>query len=160
MPSLVKPVARRDLIGLEAVVVAAAVALMGEAVELRADLADLREHHLLVAAALVATAGFMKVRFTCTSKRRVPENGMSALSTWASSIISPVLTSLTRVEHRLRLHVVGGAALVAGAPFRRAALVVGRRQPRRRLRHWRPSVLKRSVESANASPICFMSSSP
>src|SRR5215468_538662 len=37
----------------------------------------------------------MTVRFTCTSKRRVPENGMSGPSTWASSVTSPVLISLT-----------------------------------------------------------------
>src|SRR5262249_7828166 len=45
--------AGRDLVGLEAVVVTVAVALVGEAVELGADLPDLRQHHLLVAAAVV-----------------------------------------------------------------------------------------------------------
>ena len=53
MPSLVKPAARRDLVGLEAVVVAVAMRLVREAVELRADLTDLGEDDLLVAAALV-----------------------------------------------------------------------------------------------------------
>ena len=32
----------------------------------------------------------MKVRLVCTSKRRVPENGIEAESTWAMSITSPV----------------------------------------------------------------------
>src|SRR5262249_40004585 len=48
-----EPAARGDVLGLEAVVVAVAMALVRKAVELRADLADLGEHHLLVAAALV-----------------------------------------------------------------------------------------------------------
>ena len=34
---------------------------------------------------------FMNVRLICTSKRRVPKNGILSLSTWASSITSPVL---------------------------------------------------------------------
>ena len=33
----------------------------------------------------------MKVHLVCTSKRRVPENGILSLRTWASSIVSPVL---------------------------------------------------------------------
>ena len=36
---------------------------------------------------------FMKVRLVCTSKRRVPKNGMVGPSTCASSITSPVLIS-------------------------------------------------------------------
>src|SRR5215831_4568811 len=44
---------RGDLLGLEAVVVTVSMCLMGEAVELGADLSDLRQHHLLIAAALV-----------------------------------------------------------------------------------------------------------
>src|SRR5437763_13883184 len=34
---------------------------------------------------------FMNVRLVWTSKRRVPENGILSLRTWASSIVSPVL---------------------------------------------------------------------
>ena len=34
---------------------------------------------------------FRNVRLTCTSKRRVPKNGILSLSTCASSITSPVL---------------------------------------------------------------------
>src|SRR5438093_12740807 len=45
---LVEAGAGDDVAGLEAIVVAAGVALVGEAVELSADLTDLREHHLLV----------------------------------------------------------------------------------------------------------------
>jgi hypothetical protein len=37
---------------------------------------------------------FMNVRLVCTSKRRVPKNGIAALSTCPSSITSPVLMSL------------------------------------------------------------------
>src|SRR5829696_2191935 len=36
---------------------------------------------------------FMKVRLMCTSKRRVPKNGILSESTWPSSITSPVLMS-------------------------------------------------------------------
>src|SRR4029450_12087657 len=36
---------------------------------------------------------FMNVRLVCTSKRRVPKNGIEALSTWPSSMISPDLMS-------------------------------------------------------------------
>src|SRR5438132_9423679 len=36
---------------------------------------------------------FMKVRLVCTSKRRVPKNGIEADSTWAMSITSPVRIS-------------------------------------------------------------------
>ena len=35
----------------------------------------------------------MKVRLVCTSKRRVPKNGILSPSTWPSSITSPVLMS-------------------------------------------------------------------
>ena len=35
----------------------------------------------------------MNVRFVCTSKRRVPENGPEGPRTWARSMISPVLMS-------------------------------------------------------------------
>src|SRR5262249_43052113 len=41
---------------------------------------------------------FMKVRLTCTSKRRVPKNGIFALSTYPSSMTSPVLISLTALS--------------------------------------------------------------
>src|SRR5882724_10716883 len=36
---------------------------------------------------------FMNVRLVCTSKRRVPKNGIEAFSTWPSSMISPDLMS-------------------------------------------------------------------
>src|SRR5262245_43413051 len=36
----------------------------------------------------------MNVRLTCTSKRRVPKNGILSLSTCASSITSPLLMRL------------------------------------------------------------------
>ena len=36
---------------------------------------------------------FMNVRLVCTSKRRVPTKGMDALSTWPSSMTSPVRIS-------------------------------------------------------------------
>jgi len=38
---------------------------------------------------------FMKVCLTCTSKRRVPKNGIAGPSTCANSMISPLLISLT-----------------------------------------------------------------
>src|SRR5215831_16705420 len=41
---------------------------------------------------------FMNVRLTCTSKRRVPKNGIFALSTYPSSMTSPVLISLTALS--------------------------------------------------------------
>src|SRR5262245_49383168 len=40
----------------------------------------------------------MKVRLMWTSKRRVPKNGILSLSTWPSSITSPVLISLTALS--------------------------------------------------------------
>src|SRR4051812_8827152 len=40
----------------------------------------------------------MNVRLTCTSKRRVPKNGMLAPSTCPSSMTSPVLISLTALS--------------------------------------------------------------
>ena len=40
----------------------------------------------------------MNVRFTCTSKRRVPKNGILSFITWAISMTSPVLmSSLARI---------------------------------------------------------------
>ena len=72
----------------------------------------------------------MNVRLVWTSKRRVPKNGMLAPSTWPSSITSPVLISLAALQHGLRLHVIARAALVARAPFRRAARAFRRRRPR------------------------------
>jgi len=121
-----------DLAGLEAVVVAAGVALVGEAIELGADLADLREHHLLVGDAVVGAghrAGNldMHVEAARAGERHVGVEHVRELDDLAG------LDQLERIEHRLRLHVVGRAALVTGAPFRWTALAVGRRQPRRRL---------------------------
>jgi len=49
--------ARRDVLGLEAVVAAVLDRLVGEPVALRADLADLAGEQLLVAPAPVRTAG-------------------------------------------------------------------------------------------------------
>jgi hypothetical protein len=36
---------------------------------------------------------FMNVRLVCTSKRRVPANGILSFNTWAISMTSPVLMS-------------------------------------------------------------------
>src|SRR5262245_58084122 len=68
---------RRDLISLEAVVVTIPVTLVSEAVELHPDLADLRQHHLLVATALVRLR-VHDCTLQCISKRRMPKNGMPA----------------------------------------------------------------------------------
>ena len=105
------------------------MALVGKAVELRADLADLGDHQLLVGAAADWRTAFMKVRLTCTSKRRVPKNGILSLSTWASSITSPVLIRLTAFITAAGFLVIARAALVAGAPFGRAALLLRRHRP-------------------------------
>src|SRR5215510_12119965 len=84
---------------------------------------------------------------------------MLALSTWASSIISPVLTSLSALSTDCGLtwlaaprsspapHFDGQRSLSAGGNHDGVWALTA-------------SVLKRSVESANASPICFMFSSP
>src|SRR2546423_12146324 len=49
-----------DVTGLEAVVVAAGMALMREAVELGADLSNLRQHHLLVGDAVVSAGDWAR----------------------------------------------------------------------------------------------------
>ena len=40
----------------------------------------------------------MNVRLVVTSKRRVPKNGIAALSTWPISMTSPVLISRTALR--------------------------------------------------------------
>ncbi len=95
---------------------AVAVALVSEAVELRADLADLGEHHLLVAAALVRAgvhegALEMHVEAARAEERHGGAEHVGKIDHLAG------LDQLDGFEHDRRLHQVAGAALVAGAPF-------------------------------------------
>src|SRR5262249_40648775 len=96
-PELRKPGTGRVLGDLEAIVPAVLVGLVGKAVELSANLPDLGNDDLLIAAAPVGEI-VHKVRLTCTSKRRVPKNGIFVLSTCPSSMTSPVLMSLTALS--------------------------------------------------------------
>jgi hypothetical protein len=59
--------------------------LVREAVELGADLPDLGDTISSLLPRMLEN-WFMNVRLMCMSSRRVPENGILALSTWPSSI--------------------------------------------------------------------------
>jgi len=117
----------------EAIVPAVLVGLVGEAVELRADLPDLGNDDLLVAPApvgeLVHERAFdVHIETPRTEERHIRIEHVSEFYDLAG------LDQLDCVEHRLRLHVVGGAALVVRAPLGGTALVVRRRRPARSLR--------------------------
>jgi hypothetical protein len=76
----------------------------------------------------------MNVRFKCMSKRRGPENGMTSAQHVRKVDHLACRDQLDGVEHDLRSHEIAGAALVADAPFRRAASAFGRHCPGRGLR--------------------------
>src|SRR3989449_1199011 len=127
MPSF-EPRARGDLVGLEAVVVAVLDRLVGEAIELRADLPDLAQEHLFVAAAPVGLRVHERpldvdVELARGGDRHLRREDVPQLDDLAG------LDELRSAHDGRRLHVVGGAALVAGAPLRGAALAVGGRAP-------------------------------
>ncbi len=125
--------ARRDLLGLEAVVVTVAVSLVPEPVELRADLTDLGQHHLLIAAALVRLRVHERPLEMHVEPTRAEERHRRPEFVGQTDYLAG-LDLLDGVEHGLRRHQVAGAALIAGAPFRRAARAFGRHGPTRRLR--------------------------
>jgi hypothetical protein len=126
----------RDLLGLEAVVVAVAVGLMAEAIELGADLADLGQHHFLVAAALVRAGVHegpfdVHVEAAGAEKRHRRAEYMGQFDHFAG------LDEFCRIEDGFGLHQVAGTSLVASAPFRRAADAFCRHRPGRGLcRSW------------------------
>src|SRR4029077_12883462 len=103
-----------------------AMRLVGEAVELGADLPELSDDELLVAAAFVRCGvhdGALKLH--------VEPSGRGA-NEWHRGIQRPGelddvagLDQLDRVEHGLRLHVISRTPLVAGSPFRGTARAVG-----------------------------------
>ena len=101
---------------------------MGEAVELRADLADFREHHLLVAAALVGLWVHECALQVHVEAPRAEERHTSAKHVREVDHLAG-LDQLDGVEHDLRFHEIAGAALVADAPFRRAASAFGAALP-------------------------------
>ena len=125
--------ARRHVADLDAVVQAVADRLMREPVELRADLADLGEDDLFVAAAAVRPGIHVRaLRFHLEApadrERHVGPEHAPELEDLAGAY------QARGPQHRFGLHVIAGAALVGGAPFRRTALGVGRRLPRLRAR--------------------------
>ena len=129
----------------EAIVPAVLVGLVGEAVELRADLPDLGNDDLLVAPApvgeLVHERAFdVHIETPRTEERHIRIEHVSEFYDLAG------LDQLDCVEHRLRLHVVGGAALVVRAPLGGTALVVRRRRPARSLRQDRAAGRKHGAQ--------------
>src|SRR5262245_61913215 len=126
---LLEPVASRRFANLEAVIHAVAYRLMGEAVELRADLTNLTDNELLIAAAAVRLrvhecAFGMHVESPRSEERHLGVERMADLYHFARA------NELSRSQHGLRLHVVAGAALVVWPPFRGTSLRVGRGLPR------------------------------
>src|SRR5215813_13352538 len=108
--------------------------LVSETVELGADLPDLGNDDLLIAAAFVrcgahdgALHGHIETPGRGADERHRATQRLPELDDL------PGLDQLYLVEHGLRLHVIAGTPLVAGAPFRGAAHAVGGRRPRRRL---------------------------
>jgi len=123
--------ARRRLADLEAVVKRIAVALVREAVELRADLADLGGDDLLVAAARVPAGVHEGALGVQVEDARAGE-GHAGPEHVAQLDDLAGLDEPRAAQHDLGvLHVVARAALVARAPLRRAALGFGRHVPLR-----------------------------
>src|SRR5262245_323646 len=104
---------------------------MGEAVKLRADLTDLTDNEFLIAAASVRLrvhecAFGMQVESARSEERHLRVEYVAELDHFARA------NELRRSQHGLRLHVVGGAALVVWSPFRGTSLGVGGGLPRLR----------------------------
>ena len=119
----------RDLVELEAVVEAVLDRLVGEAVELRAHLADLGQDHLFVAAASIRLGVHERpldvhVESPRARNRHVGREHVADLDDLAGA------DQAGRAQHGLGLHVVARPALVAGAPLRGAPLAVRRGPPR------------------------------
>jgi hypothetical protein len=108
------------------------VGLVREAVELRPDLSDLGHDELLVAAAPIGEVVHERALDVHVEAPRAEERHAGAEHLPELDDLAG-LDQLDRVEHGLRLHVIGRAALVARAPFRRAARAFRRRRPTRRL---------------------------
>src|SRR5262249_56004843 len=111
-----------------------AMRLVSEAVELGANLPELSEDELLVAATFVRCRvhdGALKLHLEPPGRganerhRGIQRPG--ELDDFAG------LDQLDRVEHGLRLHVVCRTPLVSGPPFRGTPRAVARRRPSRRL---------------------------
>src|SRR5262249_21569220 len=114
--------AARDLVHLDAVIEQPIDRLMGEAIELRTDLTDLRDNHLLVAVALVRSewtgaALGMHIVLPTGIERHVPSQDVSQFEGLAR------LEQLWRWQHVGRLHVIARPAFIRRAPFRGASLV-------------------------------------
>src|SRR5213594_3514225 len=124
-PELGEARARCDLTSLEAVVVRIAVGLMREAVELRADLADFTGHDFLVAAARVPS-GIHEGALGMQVENARAEEGHAGPEDVAELDHLAGLDETRAAQYGLGiLHMVPRAALVARAPFRRAALAFG-----------------------------------
>ena len=108
------------------------MALVGEAVELGADLADLGHHQLLVGAALVGRLvqeGALDVHIEAAraEERHLVVEHVGQLDHLAG------LDQAGGLDDGGRLLMVAGAALVAGTPLRWAAVPLRGRRPARRL---------------------------
>ncbi len=102
---------------------------MRKTVELRADLADLGGHHLLVAAARVPS-GVHEGALGVHVEDARPEERHAGAEDVAELDHLAGLDEPRAAQHRLRvLHVIARAALVARAPLRRAALAFGGQVP-------------------------------
>ena len=120
--------ASRDGAGLEAVVVAVLVRLVREAVELGADLADLRDDELLVATPAVGEVVHERALHVHVEASRAEERHLVVHHVGDLDDLAR-LDELFGPHHACGLHVVARAALVARSPLRRAALALGRHGP-------------------------------
>jgi len=123
-----EPAPARDVVDLRAVVDLVLVRLVHEAVELGADLAQLGDDDLLVAAPAVGglvhePALGVHVETPGAEERHGGVQHAADLDDLAG------LDQPRGLEHRLRLLVVGRAPLVVRAPLRRVPLALGRRLP-------------------------------
>src|SRR5262249_16435942 len=119
--------AGRDLVHLDTVVEQPIHRLMGEAIELSTDFANLLNNQLLVAVALIrpewtSAALGMHIVLPPGVEWHLPSQYVTQFEGLAG------LDQLCRPQHVGRLHMITRAAFVVRAPFRRAALV-GQRWP-------------------------------
>ena len=126
---LLESTSRADLAELEAIVKTIAPHLVGEGVELGADLAELGDDQLFIG---LTSIRCRQCRFgvDVEDAAGIDKSFLGVRRKYCSELEHLAgLDQFCRAQNRLGLHHIGGTALVAGSPLRRAALIVRRHLP-------------------------------